>query len=599
MKSLCQVLSALLDDVKRLLPEVQGIDRDRVTINHRVEHEGDSFLAIALPRLCDALDRGLAQGWLDTPLGFSTIRGGKIPRLFSGIFLHVFDEKGVLLPQPSVECIKTLREITRIFKKVDLGTSSSEKLDYAAKVDFVNTDRYVKDHFDDLPQARLELFDAIAESCLGELRGFDKANAPYKHGPGAVAEGLKTNAKWKAIADYDAYLESLGLDVVYFSKYNDIENEVCYSDILTGGSSARLVTVPKSTTARRTITIEPVRRQYVQQGLNAVLRDAISKDWFLKYSITLDDQQPNQRLAELGSRTGEYATLDLKSASDLLSHNLVKRFFRSKPEFLEALEIARTPDVCVGDDTIRIRKYAGMGNATTFPVQSAIFAVIAICAVLESRAESSRSVRRAARSVRVYGDDIIVPTDCTDRAIEWLELFGLRVNKQKSFWTGRFRESCGVDAFAGFNVTPVYLKAHPFQVAARDATAVANVVAVCNSLFERGYYTTSDRIKSYVESVFGPLPYVSPESGSLGWHLRNGGYSVHRWNGSLHRFEHRTIKICTSKRKDRISGWPALIKFFHMSRDRRGDDPVSTDKDHLMQTVVRFSNRLRRGWRPC
>lgn len=61
MKSLLRLLRSLLTDVKRLHPEVRGLDRDLLTIEARVEHEGIGFLTIALPSLGKRLDTSLSS----------------------------------------------------------------------------------------------------------------------------------------------------------------------------------------------------------------------------------------------------------------------------------------------------------------------------------------------------------------------------------------------------------------------------------------------------------------------------------------------------------------------------------------------------------
>ena len=91
MKSPVVLLSTLLQGCKRLEPCVNGIDRDVLTIESRVKHEGDGFLTIALPALCDAFDEGLSTGKFTCPPGFKKTRGGAIPRLFSGMLCEVFD----------------------------------------------------------------------------------------------------------------------------------------------------------------------------------------------------------------------------------------------------------------------------------------------------------------------------------------------------------------------------------------------------------------------------------------------------------------------------------------------------------------------------
>jgi hypothetical protein len=92
-----------------------------------------------------------------------------------------------------------------------------------------------------------------------------------------------------------------------------------------------------------------------------------------------------------------------------------------------------------------------MGNATTFPVQSLVFWAICVASL-------QRQGFHQPGAVFVFGDDIIIPSECTEEVINDLESFGLLVNRTKSFWRGAFRESCGVDAFNGVDVTPVRWK---------------------------------------------------------------------------------------------------------------------------------------------
>jgi len=92
-----------------------------------------------------------------------------------------------------------------------------------------------------------------------------------------------------------------------------------------------------------------------------------------------------------------------------------------------------------------------MGSALTFPLEAMIFLGIVVLAASKVRHVSvtMEFVRSLHGSVRVYGDDIIVPVDIAEGAVELLEVFGLRVNRSKSFWTGKFRESCGVTTSTG------------------------------------------------------------------------------------------------------------------------------------------------------
>lgn len=595
MKSLYSLLSRLFDDVKRLMPEVQGLDRDLITIKHRVEHEGDSFLAITFPTICDALDRGLADSRFTCPTAFSKVRGGALPKLLSGLLCKVFDVDGSLREHPSEEAIKILRELTRFFKKIDLSDEQAAMLDASAKERFIEDDASCITSLATVDDRMLYIVDQVSRQVLLKLDDFRPDELLCKHGPGAVAEGISSNQKWAALCNHSELLEAHGLDCLYISMQASYTGGYSFG-VGTGGlSTCRLVSVPKSTTARRTITIEPVEFQYVQQGYNTHLRSHIGKCDILSKCLTLDDQTANRQLAESGSITGDWATLDLKSASDLLSLALVKRVLSSRPVTLEGLISCRS-NVC---DTgvkhtphITLNKYAGMGNATTFPIQSIVFAILALCACVDDGSRITRNkIRRAATSVRVYGDDIIVRSSCAERTIKWIEAFGLRVNSQKSFWTGRFRESCGLDAYNGVDVTPLYLRCDPRSD--QSANALASFVSTSNQLWDRGLYETAAYLAAHVESVLRrKLPLVRKDSPALGWHTRYDVTTISKWNRRLHRFEFPGLLIQPMYRKDKLNGWPALLKFFHTSSSNGQLELPIGDVKHLERSPKRFLTRL-------
>lgn len=85
------ILRSLLTDVDRLRPGTKGLDRDLVTLEARLEHEGVSLLTVTLGILGKAVDHGLAKGTFTCPTGFKRARGSMIPLIFSGVMGDVFD----------------------------------------------------------------------------------------------------------------------------------------------------------------------------------------------------------------------------------------------------------------------------------------------------------------------------------------------------------------------------------------------------------------------------------------------------------------------------------------------------------------------------
>lgn len=592
MKSPITLLSGLLLDFKRLLQCEKGLDRDLVTIKNRFEHEGVSFLAVTLSTYCEAFELGLATGRFTCPSAFSKVRRGALPKLFSGLLCEVFDlDSGLIKSDPSIECIRCIREVTRLYRKLRLDTARGEVLHAKASRSFVESDQNLTSAIFNGHGVRLRRLDVSLLSILRDLdsRIFE-GNLQNKHGPGAVREGSIGNQKWsvlyastfepeerKALSDLYAWQrtfadERADLEVIPFCS--------------AFGGVSKYITVPKTATAVRGITIEPLVNQFGQQGLNIALRDAITRCPVMRQCLDLNRQETNQKLALDGSRTGEWATIDLSSASDLLSLSLVKRVFRNSPLFLEQAISCRSNLVEIDKTIYGIRKFAGMGNALTFPIQSVVFAILCINAVLEHEGlePTYKNVLRASKSVQVFGDDIVIRTEHFHTVEAWITEFGLKVNTKKSFYTGKFRESCGTDAYDGVDVTPTYLRVDPCskQLTSSD---LSSLVSTSNQLWLKGLYSASDAIRQSVESRLGKLPLVNPDSGLLGWHDRQGSSEAHSWDPELQRLIVKGKAVRSKFKKDKLDDVPALIKFFHTSLIERREG-------HLVRTAMRYKTRI-------
>ena len=203
---------------------------------------------------------------------------------------------------------------------------------------------------------------------------------------------------------------------------------------------ARLNFVPKSAKAYRSVCTEAGLNVMFQLGVGKIMAQRLAA-----HGVDIRDQSLNQRRALEGSLTGALATLDLSSASDTISREIV---FELLPlEWAELLSWGRSSKVVLpSGKTITQEKFSSMGNGYTFPLETLIFwGLAAACCDRDSDAT-------------VYGDDIIVPTDKADLLREVLHYAGFMVNVGKSFSEGPFRESCGKDYFRGFDVRPLYSK---------------------------------------------------------------------------------------------------------------------------------------------
>jgi hypothetical protein len=589
MKSPIVLLISLIDDIRRLMPDVEGLDRDIITIENRVEHEGISFLTVTLPALCKDLESGLSSCKFTCPRGFGKVRGGAIPKLFSGMLCKVFDSlTGELIGDGRPDIVRCLREVLLLNKKLSLGSDRDSKLDRVAKEKFYSCEDAIID-LERVNEKHLFTIDRVCRYILPNLDTFEREDLCLKHGPGAVAEMHSVNQKWEALLFCQEELEEFGYDAFFYASYRyarSAQSNRASSNI------ARLVTVLKDSSSRRTITVEPVVNMFRQQGYNTYLRDSILKCNILSQCLQLSDQSINQKMALEGSITGEWSTLDLSSASDLLSLQLVERVFMHRPRFLSGILECRTPQIMRNNVPYTLKKFAGMGNATTFPVQSVVFAVLAIAAGLDGLRPSYRNVMRVARNVRVYGDDIIVRSDVYRQVVSLIEEVGLKVNLKKSFSTGNFRESCGLDAYHGVEVTPLYVRHCISEISVRNASIYAHFVSLCNHAWMRGLYNLSETIRQELERE-RKLPLVSSDSPLLGLHTRQNVQEYHRWCSSTHRFLTKGLVQRTLRKKDPLDGYAALLKFFHL----RGETQYPPEGGYGLQYVdARYKTSISQRW---
>lgn len=203
-----------------------------------------------------------------------------------------------------------------------------------------------------------------------------------------------------------------------------------------------LFTVPKNAEIDRVAAKEPDLNIFLQKMLGNQLR------WCLRrVGINLNDQSINGELARRGSIDGSLATLDLSSASDSVTYQLVKRLLPF--DWFYYLEAFRSPVTEIDGDLHINEMFSSMGNGFTFELESLIF---------YSLARSTARLMGVRGKLSVYGDDIIVPTDLVEPFIRVLSFAGFQTNAEKSFYDGPFRESCGSYWHAGEDVKPFFLR---------------------------------------------------------------------------------------------------------------------------------------------
>lgn len=203
-------------------------------------------------------------------------------------------------------------------------------------------------------------------------------------------------------------------------------------------NASRGVLVSKTRDKDRVIAAEPTGNAFLQQGVGRLVRKLLKR-----VTVDLDDQSYNQFCAGIAQRIG-LATLDLESASDTVSVKIVKLLLPE--EWFNYLFDLRCDFMSLDGRTYKLEKFSSMGNAFTFELESLIFWALA-SSVTELYGFGDANLA-------VYGDDIIVPQPVGRILALVLEFCGFKINRDKSFFDGRFFESCGKHYFDGDDVTP-------------------------------------------------------------------------------------------------------------------------------------------------
>jgi hypothetical protein len=582
MKSLV-ILESILHDAS--LTTGASTTRDWITILSRSKDEGLSFLTITLPIFATWLEESIEQKKVSTSIYHlfrqKKVDGSVVPCFLQGLTRLIFDEKsGLILEESDPSAVYFIRQICNFFKKVELPCTPARNR--AAVEKFVATDSSLPEELS-LDRLTISVANVFLEDfTFGDLH----EQCLPRHGPGATVEKLWGNQKynlrefylrWKGIIDpVDLYGWAGSSDIATVSP--DLEKP------------CRLSLVRKTQKSPRTIAVEPTAMQYAQQFCASRIIVAMASHPLTRH-IDFRDQSRNRSLAEQGSRDGSLCTIDLSEASDRVSVALVKELFKNDPNFLAELMAFRTIAVTLPDGRVLpLRKFSTSGSALTFPVETLVFFLLSLSAVVKDHLGSGESVRtlihRWAQSVHVYGDDIVVPAESCETVVSLLESYGLKVNRNKTFAQGFFRESCGGDFFKGYDVTPKYLRHFPDNDRT-VATGVASLVSTSNQLFFAGCWHAADAIRKRIDSSLR-LPLVKRTCGSVGWHTYENAYEYTKILPDFG-IRVRTYVVRTKPLKNVLDGLGALVK--HLISVDTQEDP-----EHLQQSLPRFRSTARVMW---
>lgn len=591
----------------------KSCDRDYIKLVTLASNHGEALFTVLLPDLDKALCQSLDHGFLDLrQLPLSKAGGGaKIPRLFQGIWMKIFDSSGRLKQDADPTFVLILRQLLLGWKKLEVECSDSatfaaiteffdvesslpsapsiwdgvevvdardklgSTLDLCSPIGSVGGREVGRDTYDLLDRCQ-RVADIVAGSFVGESdeggsRPYDPEFYRFRHGPGATAErGRGKSYKyrfptWQPNLELAFPLDMYGVSNASILLGNDDElpQEI--------EVASRLCAVPKTQKGPRLIAAEPAANQWCQQNLLSFINERLeSAANVAGKSIAFRRQDLSGNMAILASKTGRLATVDLKSASDRLTCWVVQRLWRANLPVLNAMVASRTRFMSQSidkkhDSHLRLRKFATMGSALTFPVQSLAFYVMAIASgtYSEDVAVTSSSIAKLGRKVRVYGDDMIVPVDWVESLDLLMSTLFLKLNRDKTFTGKNFRESCGSDGFQGYDVTPVKIKTVPED--SKPSTLVS-CVDTANLLHKKGLWHTAHALRS-LGSDTGLRPPLVARTGTA-WGDKTFVDEIPRpvkvrWNVNLHRYETAVLQPkAVGKQSSRSEGSANLLQFF-------------------------------------
>jgi hypothetical protein len=555
-------------DVGRIL--AVNLADDLLTLKGRVACEGIAFLSVKLPDLARALERGLAAGALvSIPSSFKKVRGTMLPAFLQGCFTKLFERDGTLRESADPRYVWGIREIGYLWRKYNLPYSTKQLMESMKKfvdlnVSLPDGDHSCLSHSNDLERGVML---RTAAGLIGEvLHSVDLRSVIPRNGPGACNNPLiqRQSDKHDCVREFDEKLEAVyPLNQLFSpsfaclrSKYSralpewggtpqneepvkkSTGNSQCRSPYPQGvnhGSrtidrESKVCPVAKDSGGPRLIGEENSELQAIQQGQRRILQGHFEHHPLTRGHLNFGDQSVNRRLALIGSIDGLQATLDQSSASDRVSVWLVRLLMEKVPDVLECLEASRSTHallpqyeyntklgfVEVEPKRIELKTFSMMGSGVCFVLESLVFWSLTVAA-LETTCGISRQA--ALRCTYVYGDDIIVPALYATKVMEALELCYLKFNKNKSFSEGLFRESCGLDAYKGLEVTPLRIKSRLPETIA-DANSIVAWVKYANQFEARNMWASAEWIRKYLREripVLGRLPKVPKDAGILGW----------------------------------------------------------------------------------
>ena len=600
MKSLTLLWRKMADDLAIRCLTSAALDYNK--LESRTEHEGISFLTITLPSFGKDFESCLESGSVDSTKFAGFQRRGGLPLFLGGFLSQVFcPSSGVLLDEPCIDSIFAVRQLCGVFAKILLPCSDSRIED--AMQEFVECEKEIgaPGDLDLLRNASRVLFAPVLSHVDSLV--YNELLVP-KHGPGATADKLSGNGKFDQ-KEWPTRLESVfpfGEYAIPNWRYNNRLDDV---DFLEPGQErpVKVTPVPKTLKKPRLIAIEPTCMQYMQQAISLELVKSLESfivpDGTKNLAVGMigfTHQDPNRIMACQGSKDKSFGTIDLSEASDRVLNEHVVSLLADFPWLSRGVQASRSTKARVplraGEIIVDLKKFASMGSALCFPMEAMVFLAVAFIGI--AKAKNSPLDRKLVRSmrgkVRVYGDDIIVPADCVISVLRELKAYGFKPNMNKTFWNGKFRESCGGDYYDGVDVSIARVR-RVLPVGRSDAQEVVSLASFRNLCYERGLWGTCKWIDARLGHLLGAWPIVESTSPGLGRISYSFGYEAEKVHPDYHAPRVKAYTVVSRPPRSPVSGEGALLKCLL----KQGSEPFA-DAKHLERQGRPWNVDIKSRW---
>lgn len=524
-----------------------GLDMGRcfLEVEQRGRHEGIPFLTKTLPNFYKHVLMCVEKGNFLPIVGFRKRRSGPLPLFLGGLVGMLFDSDGCLRKDRQSAGLGYISQLCGLYYKTEIPYTAEQEMEAGKK--FLELEESLEEVVYTGPKSAdvEKIIDNAIMLARAIFKDF-KVDRNPRHGPGAVAGGEKGFDKynfehiqsvddvfpfeeWFFPTSVESYTHSSFPSKVLFKPKNtelwNIFKRSLKRPVLKEYKlrQSRVCFVNKDSRGPRVISCEPKELQWLQQAIGQSIMRWVENHPLTRGAVNFTDQQINADLALESSKNRRFATLDMADASDRVTMALVRGILPTN--LVRLLEASRSLSarLRVPKLEVHLKKFAPMGSACCFPVESIIFFILSAATLMFYR---DCTPEAAKRRIYVYGDDLIVRTSDARLIVESLERFQLKFNNSKCFVDGPFRESCGVDAIDGILVTPVRLRTL-FPKSRKDVSSIISLTETSNLLFYAGFWNAADWARKRVERILKkPLQYVPYQSGCLGVTGFRSGYQI-------------------------------------------------------------------------